>query len=1113
MKKRLLVILLAICMVMTMTPAMSFADDEQTTNSTGSPAEELLGLDGKIPNEYTKAEATSDDGDNPMGLKSGEIRQLVVKNELYIGIHDGEPSGDQGETSYNTIYGRDSGSIDWNKHEAGTSIGGATDVKYSQVVGSFVQAVPVNVLGHNKDDAVAYVYVTEDQELYAACDYYADGALDQVTLLSDSEPFLDLGNDLDQWWAKNMMAITAGDYNGDGKDEVAIGYNTTVSGQSQGIRIKVLSFGGDRTKPATLLCTDYFTATGSGTGDGDYSSIDLASGDFNNDGLDDIAAIQYRGRTTSKDASRTRLYVFTGTTNSSRILSSPGKSYASTTADYDFYGPSIDAGDVNGDGVEDIVVAGYEVTYNDDNKPVYDEENVRVVVYRVREGSTSIQSRAAYTTPMNGFAKGGVYSSADDAWSKVALACVATNGKKAPEQLFLDGYLCAVVGAELSTVYAPQYFGSSDHGVTDPDGESHSIKNAFIETAVAGVFDGNEAGREQVAFSVALKIESRDEYYYESGILGGRRYEDEKDSDGRIASYGTCTDYFSNYFEEEYVNPDGRVMLDAGDDLEYAMYYTMVPVDIDDDGLYATYEGMNYAYSDPHVDAVLQAAPYFGDLIGDGAPYCGETAYEVTKSYTMEKTSSDNVSFGVTVTSGIQAGADVGIANLTISQSLEAGYQMEWTQTFTDSLTTSYTQSFTADSYDTVLIQRTPSLVYTYKLAGSSDSDDTNAEYITYSIPQGPIYYQMSIDEYNDFVDIYNAKIDTLNVSTLSDAQKRQMVKLIKIDDEYLDENEGDPSKYRPDWADDDHNAVNLSQSDLTLGYNSGTATNTWTTESAYSEGVEMEHGFHYGLSTEFEGGLLGNGPSLGFGFSLDYKHGTGTCETTANEKSCSGTVTNIDPEDMEQLGYDETTYRAFGFKWSFGKWDITSSEPICTTVADPDDEDEIWWTEERIKDNCNTPVFGYAVTNVTRPAVAPYKLKVQTSELSGTDSMDLSWLVPSNLDTSQILGYHVAIVDEDGSYNVIEDLLIPANVTEYTLSGLESDTEYTLAICAVTPDPADIHNKTINGLWSNTGTDRTDKKQYTVTLVYNDRHVTGVEVTYLGNIPIASGSRCLRSL
>ena len=54
--------------------------------------------------------------------------------------------------------------------------------------------------------------------------------------------------------------------------------------------------------------------------------------------------------------------------------------------------------------------------------------------------------------------------------------------------------------------------------------------------------------------------------------------------------------------------------------------------DRNQDGVIAKYKGVSYAYSDPEVKAVIQAAPYFSALSDSGE---NETAYTITESFEL----------------------------------------------------------------------------------------------------------------------------------------------------------------------------------------------------------------------------------------------------------------------------------------------------------------------------------------------------------------------------------------------------------------------------------------------------------------------------------------------
>lgn len=64
-----------------------------------------------------------------------------------------------------------------------------------------------------------------------------------------------------------------------------------------------------------------------------------------------------------------------------------------------------------------------------------------------------------------------------------------------------------------------------------------------------------------------------------------------------------------------------------------------------------------------------------------------------------------------------------------------------------------------AQAYNTALVARTPVFIYCYEVLDENGkwSDETA---ISLSIPQQPVYQQMSIDDYNSFAEEYNSYME-----------------------------------------------------------------------------------------------------------------------------------------------------------------------------------------------------------------------------------------------------------------------------------------------------------------------------------------------------------------
>ena len=116
------------------------------------------------------------------------------------------------------------------------------------------------------------------------------------------------------------------------------------------------------------------------------------------------------------------------------------------------------------------------------------------------------------------------------------------------------------------------------------------------------------------------------------------------------------------------------------------------------------YEGKDYLYADPQVQAILQAAPYYKELGKD----FGDTTLRYTDSYNYSEGDSETNSFSAGITAG--GGTDY------FDVSFRAGYT-GMTRHFTEtSFRTEHSTEFDATNYDSVILYRTPMTIYSYSV-------------------------------------------------------------------------------------------------------------------------------------------------------------------------------------------------------------------------------------------------------------------------------------------------------------------------------------------------------------------------------------------------------------
>lgn len=380
--------------------------------------------------------------------------------------------------------------------------------------------------------------------------------------------------------------------------------------------------------------------------------VSMAVGDFNGDCVDDLAVLSYCHRLPKNDAQIDYyrpvvkiVYGTKGDTGSSIVTKSAAQSEEFYTSKgrsggrdrYEFpVGASLTCGDFDGDGDVDLFLAGMLGqlgTWKKNNQQVNETIDMKagyLYIGKLSNSGNGFVKTTNQTIESNGWTDGG-YHDADDVWQQLAVESVAINGKGrgAKELVFLSGTLYDASNNKPVAVYTGDYFKSADDGA----GSTTRISNCDIQSIAVGNFDGNKAGREQVVFTIALKHASNNQSHLLTGYMRGIKYND-KTVNGEIKEYGTAGGYDCLVPTDSYVNTNAQ----------NAVSFLVIPVDKNNDGVLAKYRGVTYAYTDPDVKAVLQAAPYFDEVMDAGN---NETEYVLTESYELSDWDSDSVSFSI----------------------------------------------------------------------------------------------------------------------------------------------------------------------------------------------------------------------------------------------------------------------------------------------------------------------------------------------------------------------------------------------------------------------------------------------------------------------------------
>ena len=1029
-------ILLSVILMAACFPLSIFAED--TTQDPDFSGTNLMNLENVQPSGYTTTT-------NPYGYDIGEPFLMVEQNELmYLNAWDNRVR----QASYFSM-GSESALNTFARDKSGSS-GTFSNPNYK-----LMQAVSFDPTGSGRRDHVAFVGVSgQDKKGYMwvidttkGTDSDCSGlvAIGDFSYMFDASAFK-----VPTYSNRSFLNIVAGDFDGDGKESIVV--YTPESSNAGGCQIQQWDYDGDslsqRGKSKSLLMGYYNDHPWYDKEDSEGNQrrklgVSMAVGDFNGDCVDDLAVLSYCHRLPKDEAQidyyRPVVKIVYGTKGdtSSIVTKSAAQSEEFYTSKgrsggrdrYEFpVGASLTCGDFDGDGDADLFLAGMLGqlgTWKKNNQQVNETIDMKagyLYIGKLSNSGNGFVKTTNQTIESNGWTDGG-YHDADDVWQQLAVESVAINGKGrgAKELVFLSGTLYDASNNKPVAVYTGDYFKSADDGA----GSTTSISNCDIQSIAVGNFDGNKAGREQVVFTIALKHANNNQSHLLTGYMRGKNYKDTT-VNGEIKEYGTAGGYDCLVPTDSYVNTNAQ----------NAVSFLVIPVDKNNDGVLAKYRGVTYAYTDPDVKAVLQAAPYFDEVMDAGN---NETEYVLTESYELSDWDSDSVSFSI--------GYSTEFNFLGGKASIETGYALDWTKSFERSLHEEWSQSFSAQAYNSVVVSRTPVFVYEYDIQ-KADGTWNDKTVMQTAIPQGPVYEQLSVDAYNKFATEYN--------QYMADRKDKPTCYLLgQIDPaaNWMDGNEGDPYRYNHDGWDalnQDIQASAISKSEFALGYNGTLDKVAWTKENTTTKSVEMSHGFFFNSSIKWGDEKVG---MHGVTTSLEYSDGKGNSTSKGTAVGASCTVTSLDKQSLVAEGIPAPVVDAYRFHWTLGQWQRHLSGAA----------------------NNKTPFIGYSVTNLSSPPRAIDNLDKTITRGEGIFDLKLSWTKPDRENGHPaITGYYVYSKDESGAYTKVSEKL-SAEATEYEIKDLDLKGKYTYVVTTV----ATVDNKDYESVWSNEAHYRADEAPY----------------------------------
>ncbi len=1125
--RRAISAVLAVAMIAASLPFSSFAEDGSDSPTFSSDAANSL-MKNTVPAGYDKTT-------NPYGYDVDHPFAMVEQNELiYFETYTGRTTGKIADVgTANSLQ-----SFISNSNTASDRSLPNVDISaFSNY--AYMQAVAFDPYGTGRRDHIVYVGLNRgDRKVYAHVYDAVNNRFVGSQVVGEMEWIYDNKGNLvvENYYSNNLITVAAGDFDNDGKDTIIVyvpnsstsigkifDVNNSERNNNLGCFIKEYSFDngtltmrsntensqgyneiGDRLLHDEYI-KRYHTQNGGGTldyirsSDSEYNHIRklyvrMRVGDFNGDGIDDLAVLSLPISELAREENlgyltpQLKIKYGTRTGYNSNLSDSivdqradevynimdktqpdsNGK-YSATTID----AVSLVSGDFNNDGYEDLAVVGVEKSGTvDPNNPI-----LAIIGGLILQN----EEKFAYSVLLNnhnkGFVQGAVKTMNSNKWTqescddKIVLyttaEAVAFDGSAVADYLFLNGsiYTYSATAGQFDAVSSRGY---SVSGFQFTDGLGG--KEELFRSVAVGNFDGNTAGREQIVFIASCR-DKDDVYSFKKGMITGV-YSDSNDD------YGTATG-FKTTIQSNW-GPNNA----NGGNYGCGAQVLLTACDRDQDGVIARYKGVSYAYSDPEVKAVMQAAPYFAAL-GDSAN--NETDYTITESYELEQSSSKNVSYSVGMS--YKYGGLFAPFELEIS----AGYSLEWSKSFSEALETEYAMTVKAQAYNTALVARTPVFIYCYEVLDENGkwSDETA---ISLSIPQQPVYQQMSIDDYNSFAEEYNSYMEKKGNRTITKESDKTSkdeacyypLEQINEEENWLNGNEGNPYMYNQlGWgAYSALGAQQLSQNTIRLGYAGGLNEVSYSKSNIKSVSEEISHGFYFNFSISF--GVFGDGilfsHDVGFETSLSYSNGSGVSTTKTSSQGCIGAVNDIDGPALAEEGIPASIYTQYTFDWTLGQW-----------------------FRHLYGEEGNKTVFiGYSLSNVSTPAPAVDDLE---AELFADDAVRLTWSQPDKTPGwPEVEGYYVYSI-ENGEYTKISDLL-SADTTSYDIENMKTNTDFSFVVTSV----CKVDCKEKESTWSNIAEVTTAKKDYNVNYSVDNEDAADIKVRHLGNVEIKSGDEISES-
>ena len=724
----------------------------------------------------------------------------------------------------------------------------------------------------------------------------------------------DKANIIYNWEYDAMYDIAAGDMDGDGYDEIAVYAENGVY---------LYSFDG---RTLGQLVNTYTAINPTETSsDGRYKKlktavVTLAFGDLNADDKDELVIAENIGYgATNIDKGKVGIYRLETNESTKKntlvkamqddiSLGIPGSSGIFNNAAPMIRYANVATGDIDGDYQDELIIAGYVSAKMNNAKC-----NRGDIAYMIVKGNSDNQFKhsdwnAVDTTNNRIDLLDRVVDNENQLIPPVALTCAATQGVGHSEQLFLGGWLYSVgLSADMSVTLSPLTRISTNREYKKDNGNKANKEEIFVVNVVAGNFNGNRNGQEQIVYAFGMKHDDSDRYWYDIGYINKKEPGDTHANESSGYWYG----------QEQVMNYESSYNRDSSK-ARASLYLSLAAVDCDNDSTLMRYKGQTVTWTKPEVLTILQSAPYFQDL-QDTRDYInqGQTGYGKGSSSSSSAIAGTSLKVG-TYVSFEQDFSVFGVKVASIQAEAQSTHEFEYEfqSTKEKSIEVRYSGS-AGDDY--AVVYAVPYMEYQYEtwVPGYTVTDDNLNTYIAQKLgkEEGAVTPEERAKVKQEFGITVGTKVEgSWQPSSVMVPMKPATV-LITVDDydaiaeqteglepirgNILNSTPGEPATYdKINSRSGSFNKIGDQQRVTTAegGNVSLEATSKDTTE----------HTFAYNYEFEAKAGAGAGGVTVGVLAGLGTTAGGGVSSSQSN--SYSATVDNL-PKDASK----------YGFAWQFG--------------------------------------------------------------------------------------------------------------------------------------------------------------------------------------------------